>query len=64
MNDQKKLENDTKTKFKNGDKINYSGFDGIIIEILDWTDFTMAEVRLPGGVVCVDLCDLKLINKN
>lgn len=42
-------------KYKQGDRVTSSGFDGVIVRHYEGS---MYEVRLPGGVCCIDKADI------
>jgi hypothetical protein len=43
-------------KYKQGDRITSSGFEGVIVRHYHGS---MYEIRLPGGVCCVDQADIR-----
>lgn len=43
-------------RYKQGDKVLANGYDGVIVRHYDGN---MYEVRLPGGVACIDQSDIK-----
>jgi len=43
------------------DRVMYSGFEFVIVEICDWAN-NMVVIKNKSGSACVDAGDLKLIN--
>jgi hypothetical protein len=47
---------------KVGDKVKANGYEGTVIRLCEWSD-ALIEVRLPGGVACIDACKAVKIEK-
>jgi len=52
-----------KNLVKVGQKVICNGYEGTITKILEWSD-SMVEVRVPGGIACVCISDLKEIGSD
>ena len=47
---------------KKGQDVICNGHIGYVTELLEWAEYKMANVRVPGGLVCVSVSDLKNID--
>lgn len=52
-----------KNLVKVGQTVICNGYEGIITKILDWNN-SMVEVRVPGGITCVCVSELKEVGSD